>query len=269
MKDNFKSVGFPYPENLIMQFVGGSQLHGAKLEGTDDTDWYGIFIEPPEKALGLDRYEHFVYTTGTERGRHIASDVDVTLYSLRKWAGLAAKGNPTILHFLFAPPEKTSTSWETIRFNRFTFLSRKAVGQFLGYANEQLRRLLKERGGKDCNRPFLEEQFGYDTKYAMTMLRLLYECKELIETANITFPNPNKELLINVRKGKYKLYEIEQMTQQLETEILVAKENSVLPEEVDRELISWIITKVYQEFWALDKATLAYKLYGHTYAAGS
>jgi hypothetical protein len=29
--------------------------------------------------------------------------VDVCLYTLMKWAGLAAKGNPSALHFLFGP----------------------------------------------------------------------------------------------------------------------------------------------------------------------
>ncbi len=85
-----------------MAFVGGSQLHGAKVDGTDDTDWYGLFIEPPDKMIGLDRDEFFVYTTGGKQGGNGPQDVDVSLYSLRKWAGMAAKGNPSALHFLFA-----------------------------------------------------------------------------------------------------------------------------------------------------------------------
>jgi hypothetical protein len=35
-------------------------LHGAKLEGKDDTDWYGLYVEPAEIALGLDDFAHFV-----------------------------------------------------------------------------------------------------------------------------------------------------------------------------------------------------------------
>jgi uncharacterized protein len=64
MQPDFSACGFSYQENLIMAFIGGSQLHGAKVDAIDDTDWYGVFIEPPQKVIGLDRDEFFVYTTG-------------------------------------------------------------------------------------------------------------------------------------------------------------------------------------------------------------
>src|SRR5260370_17292737 len=104
MMETFSDYGFPYPNELIMTFIGGSQLHGAKLDGRDDTDWYGVFIEPPEKVLGLDEFPHFVFTTGGQPGGNQPHDVDVCLYSLRKVAGLLAKGNPSLLHFPFPHP---------------------------------------------------------------------------------------------------------------------------------------------------------------------
>lgn len=84
LQEYVRSVGFPYADWVILSFIGGSQLHGAKIKDTDDTDWYGLFIEPAEKALGTDSYEHFVHTTGGERGDNRPGDTDVTLYSLRK-----------------------------------------------------------------------------------------------------------------------------------------------------------------------------------------
>lgn len=59
-----KALGFPYPEYASLLIEGGSKLHGTKLEGKDDTDWYGLYVEPAEIALGLDKLEHFVHTTG-------------------------------------------------------------------------------------------------------------------------------------------------------------------------------------------------------------
>jgi hypothetical protein len=47
--------------------VGGSQLHGAKVNATDDTVWYGVFIEPPEKMIGLDREEFFLQAVSNRR----------------------------------------------------------------------------------------------------------------------------------------------------------------------------------------------------------
>jgi hypothetical protein len=57
VKPDFARYGFVHQENLIMAYIGGSQAHGAKLTATDDTDWYGLYIPPPIKLLGLEREE--------------------------------------------------------------------------------------------------------------------------------------------------------------------------------------------------------------------
>jgi len=69
---------------IIHTFVGGSALHGVKLQGTDDTDIYGVYIEKPWLALGFDGMEHFVASTSPPTRRNVAGDVDVMCYSLRK-----------------------------------------------------------------------------------------------------------------------------------------------------------------------------------------
>ncbi|HJS99445.1 MAG TPA: hypothetical protein VJ756_10155 [Terriglobales bacterium] len=48
-----KQAQFPCLNGLIHLFVGGSELHGAKVKDTDDLDIYGVYLEPPEAALGL------------------------------------------------------------------------------------------------------------------------------------------------------------------------------------------------------------------------
>jgi predicted nucleotidyltransferase len=95
--------GFPYLDRLSHVFVGGSELHGAKLQGTDDLDIYGTYVEPPELVLGLESLPHFVCSTAGNDRRNGPADVDVTLHSLRKWAGLACKSNPTALHISIHP----------------------------------------------------------------------------------------------------------------------------------------------------------------------
>lgn len=246
---NFTEFGFPYPDNLLMTYIGGSQAHGAKVGETDDTDWYGVFVEPPEKSLGIDRYEHFVTTTGGREGGNGPKDVDVCLYSLRKWAGLAAKGNPSCLHFLFAPLETSSGIWEYIRGHSKDFLAKGHVKPFLGFADDQMRRLLGEKGQKNVHRADLEKQFGYDTKYAMHVVRLYGEAKELMQTGRITLPRPNKDELIAIRMGKYKLSEIRELGRQLEAEALASSDSSPLPEKLDRDRISEIVSHAYLSFY--------------------
>lgn len=246
-------AGFPYPEDVILTFVGGSQLHGAKLDGTDDTDYYGVFIEPPEKALGIDRYEHFVYTTGSERGRNTKDDLDVVFYTLRKWARLACKGNPSVLHFLFAPDElikEVSPVWGRVRARPDTFLAKSHLSSYLGYGNAQLSRLQNQRGGKDVHRPYLEELYGYDTKYAMHIVRLMMEAEELMRCGWVTLPRPEKDYLMDIRRGKYPLNAVIEEADRLQRAALEAQQRSPLPEQIDRSEVSKLVSECYRQHWA-------------------
>ncbi|HXJ88505.1 MAG TPA: hypothetical protein VMS18_16920 [Candidatus Binatia bacterium] len=54
-----RESGFLFPERLIHLFVGGSDLYGAMVVGTDDLDIYGLYVEPPELALGLQSFPHY------------------------------------------------------------------------------------------------------------------------------------------------------------------------------------------------------------------
>lgn len=249
MKPDFAQYGFAYPANLIMACIGGSQAHGAKLGATDDTDWYGLYIPPPPKVLGLDREEHFVFTTGGKLGGNGPQDVDVCLYTLAKWAGLAAKGNPSALHFLFAPLSFTTPAWNRISQRSELFLARTHALPFLGFADDQMKRLLGQKGQKNIHRAALEEEHGYDTKYAMHVIRLYGEAKELMESGRITLPRPNREELIEIRKGKYRLAEIQELGRRLESEALAAQATSPLPDKVDRSAISLLISEVHLRYW--------------------
>ena len=111
--------------------VGGSELRGAKIHGTDDLDIYGVYIGPPELILGLKSLPHYFWSTAGDERRNGPNDVDVTLYSLSKWAGLACKRNPTALHFLFAQSELENSIWNRIVASKDVLLSRGCVKQFL------------------------------------------------------------------------------------------------------------------------------------------
>lgn len=244
--------GFDRSQNLVHLFVGGSELHGAKVGKTDDTDLYGVYIEDPENALGLEPREHFVWSTAGDERRNGPDDVDVTLYSLRKWVGMAAKGNATALHFLFAEPQEVPLkSWKKIQAERELFLSRNSAKQFLGFADDQFKRLTGEKGsGKKGQRPEYIGKFGYDTKAAMHGLRLLYECLELMAHQRITLPRPEKDLLIAVRGGEWPLERVLAHAKKLTKEVEEVVANSPLPEKVDRIAISKLVAQVHLEFWA-------------------
>ena len=199
--------------------------------------------------LGLEREEHFVFTTGGKLGGNGPSDVDVCLYTLMKWAGLAAKGNPSALHFLFAPLEFSSETWEHVTARPHLFLAKGHVKPFIGFADDQMKRLLGQKGQKNVHRAELEEKHGYDTKYAMHIIRLYGEAKELMDDGRITLPRPNSTELIEIRQGKYSLSEIRDLGKQLESEALAAQATSPLPDKVDRKQISQLLADIQLHFW--------------------
>ena len=164
---------------------------------------------------------------------------------------MACKGNPTALHFLFAKGLLKNRIWSDVLKERNLFLARACAKQFVGFADDQLKRMTGEKGrGKKGQRSELEEKFGYDIKAAMHALRLLYECEELMTTGTITLPRPEKDLLIRVRTGKYSMEKVLAMAQTMFTKCEAAANESTLPETVDRKAVSRLVTQCYQKAWA-------------------
>jgi hypothetical protein len=112
-----------------------------------------------------------------------------------------------------------------------------------------MKRLLGQKGQKNIHRAELEEKHGYDTKYAMHVIRLYGEAKELMENGRITLPRPNRAELIEIRQGKYSLSEIQKLGIQLESEALAAQATSPLPDRVDRDAISRLLADVHLRCW--------------------
>jgi hypothetical protein len=132
------------------------------------------------------------------------------VYGPRKFASLAAQGNPSVLMLLFGPLRFSTQLGDQLRLLAPAFWSDRARARFLGYSRAQRERLLGQRGGRHTNRPELIEQFGFDTKYAMHMLRLGFQGIEYAATGKLTLPIPGEQgqLLRDVRAGKYQLSEV-------------------------------------------------------------
>ena len=191
--------------NEILRGLVGSTAHGINIIGQDDRDEMGVFIEPPERVCGLNPCDHYIYRTQPEGVRSGPGDLDLTLYSLRKFARLAAQGNPSVLILLWLPEYVTSTHLgERLVAMRDAFVSREAGERFLGYLISQRMRMTGERT-KKVSRPELVEKYGYDTKFAMHALRLGFEGIEYMRKGTLTLPvaEPNLTTLRKLRGGEY------------------------------------------------------------------
>src|ERR1700722_13368896 len=143
---------------MILRVQVGSGVHGTSITGQDDRDEMGLCLEPPEFVTGLARvpngstgeapsirFEQYERHTAWDRpggiaNRSGAGDLDVIIYSARKWARLALSGNPTVLLVLFVPDQEVMFRNEAgaeLTANAHRFVSRLAAARFLGYLNSQ------------------------------------------------------------------------------------------------------------------------------------
>lgn len=191
-------------ENCVLRGVVGSTSHGTGLDGHEDRDEMGVFIETPEWALGLRHIEHYISRTQPEGVPSGPGDLDLTMYTLRKFCRLASKGNPSILLLLYLNEYMVQKPvGHALIALRDAFISGDAGERYLGYLKSQKEGLLGNKSRKIA-RPELLKKFGFDTKYAMHALRLGYQGIELLTMRRISVPvqEPLREHLRAVRRGE-------------------------------------------------------------------
>ncbi|MGB1275278.1 MAG: DNA polymerase beta superfamily protein, partial [Nannocystaceae bacterium] len=218
--------------NTILRGVVGSTVHGLSVSSQDDRDEMGICVEPIEHFFGLrKKFEQWVHRTKPEGVRSGPGDLDLTIYSLAKWARLAIHGNPTILTLLFIPEGAIVYCDErgyALRGMRDAFIGDNIFGPYLGYMQQQRKRL--ENKVKVPNRPELVEAYGYDTKYAGHILRLGYQGIELAETGKLTLPmpEPQRAHIVSVRTGGVSERDVLNEATRLEERLVELKRTAAL-----------------------------------------
>jgi predicted nucleotidyltransferase len=252
-------------KTTIIRVPAGSTVLGLNVPGKDDRDEVGVCIEDIEGVVGFSEFEQYIYRTATERsGKHdepsAPGDLDLTIYSLRKFLRLAMQGNPQIVQVLFVPsPLWVSGNAIGSQLQELSSLiiSRKAGFRYLGYMESQKQRLMGERGQKKVNRPELEEKFGYDTKYAMHILRLGFQGVELLTTGRLHLPLPEetRKFVYSVRLGEVPLQDVLTKAGELERELKDLLTSAPIREEPDRAAIeAWMIDR-YFEYWKARRFT--------------
>ena len=246
----------------ILRGLVGSTVHGLNVnDGIEDRDEMGVCVETFESAMTLGTpFEQLIYRSAAERegranARSTGGDLDLTIYSLRKWMRLALKGNPTIVLLLFTPEDQLVSCDATgaeLRALRSAILSRRAQAPFLGYLQAQKQRLSGERGQKRIHRPELEEMYGFDTKYAMHMLRLGFQGVELLTTGHLSLPmrEPERSFLLDVRRGKVDEQKCFATAEDLERQLVELESASILPENPDESRAEQWMLDAYRHRWA-------------------
>ena len=239
-------------EQCILRSVVGSTLHGTEIEGKDDRDEMGVCVEPPEYIVGLKHFEQYIHRDRPEGVRSEPGDLDLVIYSLRKYCRLALSGNPTILLLLFAPNPVIGSEWGArLQELAHAFVAKTVANPFIGYMTAQMQRLVGERGQKRIKRPELEAEHGFDTKYASHVIRLGFQGSEILRTGVITLPMPSRErdYVLAIRRGEINLDYVLTKAGLLRKEIETAKDESPLPDRPDADAVNKFLIDAYTGIW--------------------
>jgi uncharacterized protein len=227
-------------DNCIYLTMMGSHAYGCNREGTSDYDYYGACI--PSKKIIFPHLAGEIMGFGTPVERfeqwqeaHIqdessGKEYDFQVFNIVKMFNLMMQNNPNCLDAIYTPEDcvqHITAVGVMIREHRDMFLHKGCFPKFKGYAMSQLHKMRsKEPTGK---RKAIRDEYGFDLKFGMHLVRLLSECEMLLMEGTMDIRR-NREQLKAIRRGEMSEENImrwaEEKTLQLES--LYAK--STLPE---------------------------------------
>lgn len=257
-------VPFDFMKRAILVGKRGSEAHGTYVpptdedgkplsHGIDDRDIMGILIPPIDYYFGLKLWE----------GKDAIKDCwDVVLYSARKFIGLLCEQNPNVLSMLWLREEDyllVSPEGRTLLEHRNLFRGKnRAFKSFCGYASGQMHRMTHTDGNKysgymGAKRKALVDKYGYDTKNAAHLIRLLKMAVEYLETGELKpyrgFDGGDRYEIIDIKLGRWPLESVNKYAEDLFKKANEAYEKSPLPEHPDLDAINDLSVSLTHAFY--------------------
>ena len=206
---------------LIYLVTCGSHAYGTATPESD-RDIRGIFVPSWSGLVGLDPI------------KQIDLEPDICLKSLREYVKLAYEQNPNILDWLFVPNHCVHVATPEFRnfilTNKVDFLSRKIHARFKGYATSHFQKMergttrdLGEKRKKDI------EKYGFSTKNAMHLVRLLRMGSEALKTGSYNVYREDAEELLDIRAGEWSIEDVKAEGAKLMGQLDANLESSPLP----------------------------------------
>lgn len=100
------------------------------------------------------------------------------------------------------------------------------------------------------NRQELIKEYGYDTKFAYHLVRMLLELYELITTNNLVFPLKDKDMLMNIKLGKVDIDTLFSIISDIEMSInsIIDSKENLLKEKPNYDIIEKELISIYKDF---------------------
>jgi len=135
--------------NLIMKCLFGSHLYGLQTPSSDK-DYKGIYLPERDNLLLGNYAKHYSQSTGDNKSKNTADDIDVEIFSLPYFIELACKGETVAIDMLHADISNVQSSaesyedylswsvgiWKELLAERTKFYT-KDMKSYVGYARKQ------------------------------------------------------------------------------------------------------------------------------------
>jgi predicted nucleotidyltransferase len=97
-------------------------------------------------------------------------------------------------------------------------------------------------------RAALEEKYGYDTKHAMHLVRLLRMAREILTTGQVIVKRPDAAELLEIRNGAWDFDRMVDWAEKEEAALDQLEANSPLPAKVDAEALDKLLTEIIHDY---------------------
>jgi predicted nucleotidyltransferase len=255
----------------IITAYRGSISHGMYVpkndpDSIDDKDLMCVCIPPIDYYFGFKYYgknSDNKWSINHETGRGTReikfNEWDVVIYEFRKFISLLCKGNPNVLSMLWLEDKhyiKLTEFGKRVIENRDLFVSKNVFYNFIGYAKGQLHRMTHTRfqGYMGDKRKQLVERFGYDTKNASHLIRLLRMCIEFLNDGCLHVERKHDATeLLDIKKGEWSLEKIKSEAEHLFKLAEQSYIKSDLTNRVDMNKINDFTIKLLKDFFDFKK----------------
>lgn len=233
------------PDNIMFEGVQGSNAYGAAVD-VSDFDMIGWCIPPkdivfPHLAGQIDGFGRQKQKFVTYQKHHILDkdalggkgrSYDLNIYNVVHYFHLCMENNPNMVGSLFLPAEcilHTSIVGNMVREKRHIFLHKGCWHRFKGYAFSQLAKMETKSPQPGSNRAATVEQFGFDTKFACHLVRLMYEVEQILTTGDLDLRR-NSEELKSIRRSEWTAQQIREFFAEKEKGLeRIYEECTILP----------------------------------------
>ena len=228
----------------ILTGYRGSIAHGTYVPNSDpnsidDKDAMAFCVPPLDHFYGLAEY-------GSRGTVEVVRDPwDIVIYEARKAVRLLAQGNPNVLSMLWLPDNlyiKRTVPGHLLIAHRDLFVGKHVYRSFTGYAVAQMRKMEAGvyKGYMGDKRRSLVERFGYDTKNASHLIRLLRQGIEVLNDGELYVQRHDATELVAIKNGEWPLDRVKREAERLFRRAEDAYDRCKLPAAPDRERVNWL-----------------------------